>query len=168
VRGGATHLDVTVGGLGERAGNAALEQVVMALEVCAHRHLTLRLEEIPSLCALVASFTGIPVPVSAPVVGDNAFRHTSGIHVHGMLKDPDSFQAYPPQLCGRTSSLGVDAHSGRTALRHVAAQDHGIRTLSDDDLDSLVTLARTGATVDTAIAAALRRDSGVSTLAHQR
>ncbi len=117
LRAGAQTLDGTVLGLGERAGNAALEQLVVAAHVSQGVDLGVRMQALPELCALVARCAGRVIAVDTPVVGANAFLHTSGIHVHGLLRDRTTFEPYAPELCGRTSRLAVDSHSGRTARR---------------------------------------------------
>jgi homocitrate synthase NifV len=121
VRAGATNLDVTVGGLGERAGNAALEQVAMALEVTGLGKTSLRLDRLPRLCALVAQMVKRPIAPDAPIVGEQVFRHSSGIHVDGMLKNPETFEGFAPSLCGRARELALDAHTGKAALRATLA-----------------------------------------------
>lgn len=117
VRAGATNLDVTVCGIGERAGNAAMEQVAMALEVTGLGKTSLGLNMLPQLCDLVARLTNRPISPGAPIVGSQVFRHSSGIHVDGMLKDTNAFEAFSPSLCGRERELTFDAHSGKAALR---------------------------------------------------
>jgi homocitrate synthase NifV len=101
VESGARGLDVTVNGLGDRAGNASLEQVALALALSGHRtHVALN--ELPALSALVERESGIPVSPLAPVVGQFAVRHRSPAH----LPHPELFEAYDPSLVG--SARGVD------------------------------------------------------------
>ena len=113
---GATALDVTVGGIGERAGNTALEQIAMALQVSGYGRTLLDLKSLPTVCAVVAKATQCPIVSSAPIVGENAFCHSSGIHVDGILKDKRSFEGFSPDICGRSRVLSADAHSGKAAL----------------------------------------------------
>ncbi len=115
--GGAESLDVTVLGIGERAGNAALEQVAMALKMTSHRTPQLQLAQLAPICQRVAEMIGLPIPFGAPVVGANAFRHSSGIHVDGMLKNSASFEAFSPELCGGRRELCLGEQSGRAAER---------------------------------------------------
>jgi homocitrate synthase NifV len=136
VRAGASVLDVTVGGLGERAGNAALEQVAMALAVTGYGTTSLKLSQLPHLCELVAGLAALPIHPASPIVGANAFRHSSGIHVNGMLKNTESFEGFPPVLCGRRSELTIDAHSGRAALR-ATLESHGMSQSDDSVLREL-------------------------------
>lgn len=117
-RAGATHLSVTALGLGERGGNAALEEVALGLERLGGRKTGLVLTRLPDLFAAVAHATGRPIPPGKPVAGANAFVHESGIHVAGILKNPETYEPYPPQLVGATRRLVLGKHSGTAALAH--------------------------------------------------
>ncbi len=103
VRGGAGCLDVTVNGLGDRAGNASLEQVALALRAAGVAP-GLRLDRLGALSRAVAAMTGIPVPKLAPVVGEFAFRHKSPAH----LAAPSLFEAFDPALVGAARSVSED------------------------------------------------------------
>lgn len=120
-RAGAADLDVAVGGLGERAGSAPLEQVAVALEVTGLKQTSLDLSKLPYLCSLVAQAGGQAIPPNAPVVGQRAFFHSSRDHVNGILKDPRAFEGFAPSLCGRERELAPDPHSGATALHATLA-----------------------------------------------
>ena len=115
VEGGATIIHVTVGGLGERAGIAPLEQVAVALK----RHYGLDvvdLRGIVKLSRLVERYSGIPIPPTAPVVGENAFVHKAGIHVAGVLSNPETYEPYPPEWVGRSRDYTIDKYTGRKAV----------------------------------------------------
>lgn len=121
VRGGANSVNTTVHGLGERAGNAALEEVVMAL-----RHLHgidsgVDLHGFGALSQLVAEASGKPVAWHKSLVGDGAFTHEAGIHVDGLLKDPLNYQGIDPAELGRMHRLVLGKHSGTRALRQAYA-----------------------------------------------
>jgi len=98
---GATSASVTVNGLGERTGNAALEQVVMAWTVAHGGETAVDRSALASLSALVARASGRSVAPEAPVVGSAAFRHESGIHCAGLLRDRRSYEPYDPSSVGR-------------------------------------------------------------------
>ncbi len=120
---GASHLSVTVNGLGERAGNAALEEVAAALE--AEGHATgIDLQALPRLSRLVAEASGRPLPAAKPIVGDMAFAHEAGIHVDAILKAADSYEdpRTAPDRFGRTRRIVVGKHSGQSGLRALLAQ----------------------------------------------
>jgi homocitrate synthase NifV len=117
VQGGATHVSVCVLGLGERAGNAALEEVVAVLEQIASRETAVRMERLPALADLVARAARRPIPEGKPIVGGAAFTHESGIHVAGLLKDPRTYEALEPERYGRTRRIVLGKHSGRAAVK---------------------------------------------------
>lgn len=122
VLGGATHVNTTVNGLGERAGNAPLEEVVMALHHLYHRdtHITPRL--LPEISHLVADVSGRPVAAGKSIVGAEVFSHESGIHVHGLLRDRRNYQSLDPGELGRSHRLVLGKHSGIAAVRHAYAE----------------------------------------------
>ncbi|MCU1278086.1 MAG: leuA, partial [bacterium] len=120
LRAGARQAEVTINGIGERAGNCALEEVVMALHTRLWLH-KLRTGIDPSQLTrtsrLVATVTGFPVPPNKPIVGANAFVHESGIHQDGMLKNAETYEIMQPQTVGAgTTQLALGKHSGRHAF----------------------------------------------------
>lgn len=120
VQAGAGALSLTVNGLGERAGNAALEEVVMALNLTERFATGVDTRSLYPLCLMVAAMSGRPIPVSKPVVGENCFRHESGIHCSGLLKDPRTYEPFPGEAVGRSESeLVIGKHSGSAAIRQV-------------------------------------------------
>jgi 2-isopropylmalate synthase len=125
VAAGATQIECTVNGIGERAGNAALEEVVMALRV---RKQTLGCETgidvsmIGRISQLVSDRTGYHVQRNKAIVGANAFAHEAGIHQDGMLKDVETYQIMDPQELGLTMTLPLGKHSGRHAFARACAE----------------------------------------------
>jgi homocitrate synthase NifV len=109
---GATHINTTVNGLGERAGNAPLEEVAMGLKKLYNLNTGIDLTQFPSLSALVAAASGRPVPWQKSLVGEGVFTHEAGIHVDGMLKDPETYQGFDPEEVGRHHKMVVGKHSG--------------------------------------------------------
>jgi len=120
VRGGAQALSVTVGGLGERAGNAALEQVATGLRIFCGLESGIDLAALPGLCASVSDAAHRPIPADRPLVGSAVFAHESGIHVDGLLKDPELYEFVRPEDFGRSRSFVPGIHSGSAALGHCA------------------------------------------------
>ena len=117
LRAGATHANTSVNGLGERAGNAALEEVVMAL-----RHLHgidsgVRSDALVGISQLVARASGRPVAANKSIVGDAVFTHESGIHVDGLLKHPQTYESFDPAELGRERRTVLGKHSGAHAVR---------------------------------------------------
>lgn len=121
-RAGATHVNTTVHGLGERAGNAALEEVVMGLKHLNGLATGVDLSGFDALSRLVAQASGRPVAWHKSLVGDGAFTHEAGIHVDGLLKDPRNYQAIDPAELGRRHRLVLGKHSGRQAIRLAYAE----------------------------------------------
>jgi homocitrate synthase NifV len=109
---GATHLNTTVNGLGERAGNAPLEEVALGLRKLFGMKTGIDLTHFPSLSASVAAAAGRPVSWQKSVVGEGVFTHEAGIHVDGLLKDLDNYQGFDPVEVGRCHKLVVGKHSG--------------------------------------------------------
>ena len=119
---GAAAVSVTVNGLGERAGNAPLEQVAMALKVSCGISLPYKLSYLPELCACVAAASGRSLREDRPIVGDAAFRHESGIHCAGMHVDSKTYEAFDPAELGlhrECDILGV--HCNRDTVRMTLA-----------------------------------------------
>lgn len=116
---GADTASVTVNGLGERAGNAALEEVAMALRVTAGINSGLNTAALASLCQLVAKASGRPLKADKPVVGEGAFRHESGIHCSGLLRDRRAYEPFPAEeVGGESARIVIGRHSSVRALRH--------------------------------------------------
>jgi len=122
VRGGASHVNTTVHGIGERAGNAALEEVVMGLRHVLGIATGVDLSRFESLSHLVTLASGRPVAWHKSLVGDGAFTHEAGIHVDGLLKDPLNYQGVDPAEMGRGHRLVLGKHSGRRAVRQAYAE----------------------------------------------
>ena len=132
---GATQVECTINGIGERAGNAALEEVVMALRVRADVfgfETGIDVGEIGRISQLVSQLTGYAVQRNKAIVGANAFAHEAGIHQDGMLKDASTYQIMDPEELGLAMTLPLGKHSGRHAFRR-ACEETGMR-LSDAEL----------------------------------
>lgn len=115
---GFSWVSTTVAGLGERAGNAPLEEVAMGLRHLHHRAIDLDTTAFRSLACLVAHAARRPLPSGKAVVGRWAFGHESGIHVDGVLKAPATYEAFDPAEVGVRRRIVLGKHAGRAALRH--------------------------------------------------
>nr|AFM92579.1 homocitrate synthase [Acaryochloris sp. HICR111A] len=140
LRAGATSVNTTVNGLGERAGNAALEEVVMALKQIYGLKPSIQTQHLSELSRLIAQTVHCPVPPWKAIVGKNTFAHESGIHAHGILQDPRTYEAFDPQEVGRQRRFVVGKHSGRRLLNQVL-QDYGLQ-LDAIDSQSLLNAVR--------------------------
>jgi homocitrate synthase NifV len=113
---GACVLSTTVLGIGERAGNAALEEVAMALKHVAGVETGIRTERLGRICEYVGRVSGRRIPDGKPVVGGRIFVHESGIHTDGILKYPKTYEPYRPEEVGTAREIALGKHSGTSAL----------------------------------------------------
>jgi 2-isopropylmalate synthase len=122
VEAGARQVEGAINGIGERAGNTSIEEVVMALRVRADAFgvgVGITTEEIYETSRLVSDQTGYPIQFNKAVVGRNAFAHESGIHQHGVLRDRSTYEIMDPMAVGMGNSvIVIGKHSGRAAFRH--------------------------------------------------
>ncbi len=116
VENGASQIHVTVNGLGERAGNASLEEVVMSLHSFYGIRTNIVTQRICPTSELVSRLTGIPVQPNRAIVGENAFAHESGIHVHGVLGSASTYEALTPEIVGNTRRIVLGKHTGAHAI----------------------------------------------------
>lgn len=132
VMGGASQVHVTINGMGERAGNASLEEVVMALKKLGGFEVNVRTSMLYETSRMLSEMTGMMVPFFKPVVGDNAFGHEAGIHVHGVLENPETYEPMTPEEVGNFRRIAIGKHSGIHGLRMVL-REGGVE-LPDDKL----------------------------------
>lgn len=139
IEGGATQVEGTINGIGERAGNVALEEVAMALYIRKDFYQAetgLVLNEIKRASDLVSRLTGMQVPANKAIIGANAYAHESGIHQDGMLKEKTTYEIISPELVGVSSnSLVLGKHSGRHAFKE-RLQELNF-TVTDEEMNSL-------------------------------
>jgi homocitrate synthase NifV len=119
---GATHVNTTVNGLGERAGNAALEEVVVGLKQLYGIETGIDLFHFSGLSALVANASGDAIGSRKSLIGKDVFSHEAGIHVDGLLKDPANYQGVDPAIIGRSHQLVLGKHSGTQGVIHAYQQ----------------------------------------------
>jgi D-citramalate synthase len=133
---GATQVHVTVNGLGERAGNASLEELVMTLESLYGYTTRIKKTELYLISRLVSRLTGVPVAQNKPIVGENAFTHESGIHTHGLLADTRTYEPITPEMVGRERRIVLGKHAGSASV-HLALKELGLDA-SDEQLDDIL------------------------------
>lgn len=119
LRAGAKEAHATINGLGERAGNAALEELVVTLKLLYNVDTSIKLDLLYETSMFVSRLTGVPVQPNKAIVGENAFAHESGIHTHAILKEPLTYEPIPPELVGRTRRLVVGKHAGSKGIKAV-------------------------------------------------
>ncbi|ACX72384.1 isopropylmalate/citramalate/homocitrate synthase [Methanocaldococcus vulcanius M7] len=118
VLGGAVQCHVTINGVGERAGNASLEEVVSALTVLYNYKTNVKMEKLYEVSRLVSRLMKLPVPPNKAIVGDNAFAHEAGIHVDGLIKNTETYEPIKPEMVGNRRRIILGKHSGRKALKY--------------------------------------------------
>jgi len=133
---GADEVQGTINGLGERAGNASLDEVLTCLTQLHGFHTNVDLSKLHGISQTVARLSGIGISPMKAVVGDNAFSHESGLHVSSVMKDPTSYEPMTPELVGHTRHIIIGKHSGRSIVRHVL--DKAALPYDDDLLDAVL------------------------------
>lgn len=122
VEAGADQVHVTMLGVGERAGNAALEEVSTALKFILGFNVNIKFEKIHSIAQLVAKHFNISIPPNKAIVGSNVFTHESGIHVHGILSHPLTYEPIDPNVVGARRAIVLGKHSGKHAVEYILRQ----------------------------------------------
>jgi len=117
VEAGATQVHVTVNGIGERAGNASLEEVVMSLQALYKYETRINTRLLYSTSKLVSRLTGIPIPPNKAIVGENAFSHKSGVHTRGVVVEPQTFEPINPELVGQKRRLEAGKLAGKHGIK---------------------------------------------------
>ncbi|MEM2700103.1 MAG: homoaconitate hydratase [Candidatus Bathyarchaeia archaeon] len=129
------YLSTTFLGIGERAGNAETEKVIMNLYMhYGVKKFEGRTQKLTALAELISRATGYVVPPNKAIVGAYAFAHESGIHTHGVLNDPRTYEPYPPELVGNVRRLTIGKHSGKAIIRHKIIEITG----KEPDTESLM------------------------------
>jgi len=123
---GAEVVHVTVNGLGERAGNASLEEVVTSLELLYGMKTNIAKSKLYETSRLVSNLTKMPVALNKPLVGDNVFTHESGMHVHGTLADKTLYEPMDPGIVGRKRRFAFGKHTGTASVK-MALEEQGIQ-----------------------------------------
>lgn len=138
IRAGVKYVDVTVNGLGERTGNAALEQIVMAGRVCASIDFGIDTTRLIEVSDMVSEASNRSIPYDKPVIGHGAFIHESGIHIRSLLADKGTYEPFSPDIIGAESrrEFVIGKHSGRASVRHVL-EKHGLR-IDDSEINILI------------------------------
>jgi 2-isopropylmalate synthase len=138
IEAGASQAQVTINGIGERAGNADLSQTVMSLKAMYRAKTNIRTEYLVETSKMVENYTGVRLPPNTPVVGQNAFSHESGIHSQGVLEKSDTFEPgiMTPEMVGHRRRIVLGKHTGKHAVKQ-SLESAGIIT-NDKQLDEIV------------------------------
>lgn len=136
LRAGASQAHATINGLGERAGNASLEEIVVTLKAIYKLDLDVKTELLYSTSQLVSRLTGIYVQPNKAIVGENAFTHESGIHTQGLLANPLTYEPIAPELVGGARRISPGKHSGSHGIKS-AIESMGIKP-TDEQLKEII------------------------------
>ena len=137
---GATAISTTVNGIGERAGNASLEELIMSLKLLYNKDLGFKTEVIYELSQLVSKYSKIPISDSKAIVGNNVFRHESGIHVDAIVKNPLAYEPFIPEMIGTKRQIVLGKHSGKSAV--IEKLDTLNIKVDDTQLSQIVSLVK--------------------------
>lgn len=140
IKGGASHVGVTVNGLGERAGNAALEEVLMALKFVYDYDVDVKTTMFRPISEFVSKASGRELPIWKAIVGTNMFAHESGIHADGAIKNPKNYEAFDPSVVGLERQIVIGKHSGRAAIIN-KFNEYNI-TLSNEEANQILEQVR--------------------------
>jgi homocitrate synthase NifV len=141
IEAGAQAVSVTVNGIGERAGNAALEQVAVAANTLEHRSSSVDTRRLAKICRYVARITDRKIAPDRPIVGEAVFTHESGIHCAALLKDPSTYQPFSPEAVGHERArLVVGRHSGTHVIRHL--MEHAGVALDAEETQRLLSVVQ--------------------------
>jgi D-citramalate synthase len=141
LRAGANQFHATINGLGERAGNASLEEIVVSLMSLYKLKLNIKTEKLYGISQFVQRLTGVYVQPNKAIVGENAFTHESGIHTQGMLANPATYEPIAPELVGGARRLASGKHSGSAGIK-AALADMGL-TPSEEQLQEIFNRVKT-------------------------
>ncbi|MBU0684644.1 MAG: 2-isopropylmalate synthase [Candidatus Thermoplasmatota archaeon] len=137
VLGGAEEVHCTINGLGERAGNAALEEVVMGLQAFYNVRTNINTRKMAFVSRLVSQLTGVAVQPNKAIVGENAFSHEAGIHVHGVMSECSTYEPMRPEIVGKERKFVIGKHSGAHSVDN-KLREYGLE-LDKDQMKEVVT-----------------------------
>ena len=140
ILGGASHVGLTVNGLGERAGNAALEEVLMALIYVYGYKADVNTKMFREVSEYVAQASGRKLPIWKAIVGDNMFAHESGIHADGAIKNPKNYEAFDPDVIGLQRQIVIGKHSGKAGIIN-KFKEYNIE-LNDEEAKGILEMVR--------------------------
>ncbi|MGI6422753.1 MAG: homocitrate synthase [Syntrophomonadaceae bacterium] len=141
IQAGANYVGVTVNGLGERAGNTCLQEMIMVIKYLMNMPVKYDTTLFREVAEYVAKASGRELPVNKPIVGSNIFAHESGIHGDGVLKNPLTYEVFTPEEVGLERQIVIGKHSGSAAIRAKFLHEYGME-LSHEDSEQILTKVR--------------------------
>ncbi len=137
---GANEAQLTINGIGERAGNASLEEVVSSIYGFLDSHTNIRMEKLYEISKYVTAASGIIPQKNKAIIGENAFSHEAGIHVHGIINNPKTYEAINPEVFGINRRIVIGKHSGKAAIKYIL-ENKGIHK-TDDEIDNILKIIK--------------------------
>ncbi len=137
---GAEEAQVTINGIGERAGNASLEEVVSSIYGFSDSYTDIKMEKLYDLSRYVSSASGIIPQKNKAITGENAFSHEAGIHVQGIINNPKTYEAINPEIFGARRKIVIGKHSGKAAVKYIL-ENKGIYK-TDDEINNILTIIK--------------------------
>ncbi|VVB59566.1 (R)-citramalate synthase CimA [uncultured archaeon] len=148
---GADYFSGTFTGIGERAGNAPIEEVCTALHFLYGKELEVKYGMLKEICDMVQELSGVKTQRHKPIIGENAFSHESGIHIDGVLKNPKTYEFLDPEVVGQKRRICLGKHSGKKALQYVLGDKFSLENFDSVDVDLILKEIKT-----------MRKDNAVS------
>ncbi|AGO60929.1 MULTISPECIES: homocitrate synthase family protein [Ferroplasma] len=137
---GANEAQVTVNGIGERAGNASLEEVVSSIYGFLNSYTDIKMEKLYSISKYVSAASGIIPQKNKAITGENAFSHEAGIHVQGIINNPKTYEAINPEIFGLNRRIVIGKHSGKAAIKYIL-ENNGMHK-TDDEIDNILQIVK--------------------------
>ena len=144
---GADEVQVTINGIGERAGNASLEEVVSSIYGFSDSYTDIKMEKLYGISRYVSDVSGIVPQKNKAITGENAFSHEAGIHVQGIINNPKTYEAINPEIFGTKRRIVIGKHSGRAAIKYIL-ENKGIYKTDDEVNNILKIIKNENKTVD--------------------
>ncbi len=140
IKAGADSFSGTFCGIGERAGNAAIEEVVVALHFLEGKKLGVKYSMIKEICDMVGSFSNARIQPHKPIVGENFFTHESGIHADAVIKEPSTYAAFDPSFVGHKRKLVFGKHSGKNMIKFAISKHH--HGINDEEARTVLNIVK--------------------------
>jgi 2-isopropylmalate synthase len=137
---GAVEAQVTINGIGERAGNASLEEVVSSIYGFSEAYTDIKMDKIYGISKYVSGASGIIPQKNKAIVGENAFSHEAGIHVQGIINNPKTYEAINPEVFGISRRIIIGKHSGKASIKYVL-ESKGIHK-SDEEIENILKIIK--------------------------
>ena len=137
---GASEAQVTINGIGERAGNASLEEVVSSIYGFSDSYTDIKMEKLYNISKYVSAASGIIPQKNKAITGENAFSHEAGIHVQGIINNPKTYEAINPEVFGINRRIVIGKHSGKAAIKYILENNRIYK--SDEEINNILQIVK--------------------------